>query len=215
MLAPLILLALASRRRASPASAPSTEPGGPSAPPASDYAGAWVWPLPELDADRAAELGLRPRPTVSDGPGPGKRRRPDGTPRWHAGADVLYKRAARVFPAPQGESPWFAAPLGTPVLAVRDGKVWSVAKLGSGWRVVLDHGRPWSSAYYHLVDPTLPPVGRGERNTRTVRAGEVLGYVGANPRDKEGIRHLHFELHHQGRWTDPAPMLARAATVRV
>ena len=99
-----------------------------------------------------------------------------GAPRanvvWHHGTDIF-------------------APLGTPVLAVADGTVFSV-----GWNDI-GGNRLWlrdgqgNQFYYAHLSAFSPLAVNGAR----VRAGAVLGFVG-NTGDAVGTPyHLHFEIH--------------------
>jgi murein DD-endopeptidase MepM/ murein hydrolase activator NlpD len=95
------------------------------------------------------------------------------------------------------------------VLAVRDGLVWSAGKTPRGYAVVLDHGPPWASFYQHLSEMFVQPTQRGKSGQR-VRAGDVIGHVGADPLDAEGLMHLHFELWYRGAHEsaiDPEPLM--------
>jgi murein DD-endopeptidase MepM/ murein hydrolase activator NlpD len=97
-----------------------------------------------------------------------------------------------------------------PVLAVRDAKVWSAGMTPRGYSVVLDHGPPWASYYTHLSEMFVQPTQRGQSGQR-VRAGDVIGHVGADPLDGDGLMHLHFELWYRGAREaaiDPAPLMA-------
>lgn len=94
---------------------------------------------------------------------------------WHHGDDI------------------FAA-LGTPVLAVAHGTVFSVGwnKIG-GWRLWLrdDSGNEFYYAHLSAYSPLAV-------NGAIVDAGDVLGFVG-NTGDAEGTPyHLHFEVHPVG-----------------
>jgi murein DD-endopeptidase MepM/ murein hydrolase activator NlpD len=104
-----------------------------------------------------------------------------GAPRanvgWHHGIDIF-------------------APLGTPVLAVTDGTLFSVGwnDLG-GYRLWLrdDQGNQFYFAHLSAFSPLAV-------NGNRVRAGQVIGFVGATG-DADGTPpHLHFEIH-------PAAML--------
>jgi murein DD-endopeptidase MepM/ murein hydrolase activator NlpD len=130
----------------------------------------WAWPVPDL----VTELGHLPA-LVSQ-----EFRR--GGPAPHLGVDVMYRGADGV---------WFA-PEGTPVLAARDGVVWSTGQTARGWNVVVDHGAPWATFYQHLA--ARPIVRAGQR----VKAGEHLGVMGADPTDPQGLRHLHFAVWYRG-----------------
>ncbi|MDQ3874094.1 MAG: M23 family metallopeptidase, partial [Actinomycetota bacterium] len=99
-----------------------------------------------------------------------------GAPRqntgWHHGADIF-------------------APLGTPVLAVNDGTVFSV-----GWNDV-GGNRLWlrdeqGNQFYYAHLSAFSPLAVNEAS---VEAGDVLGFVG-NTGDAVGTPpHLHFEIH--------------------
>jgi murein DD-endopeptidase MepM/ murein hydrolase activator NlpD len=96
--------------------------------------------------------------------------------------DIMYRDAGK-----------WVAPEGTPILAAHDATVWSTGTTARGSNVVLDHGPPWASYYQHLsaIDPSIK---KGAR----VQAGQHLGYMGADPTDPQGLRHLHFEAWFRG-----------------
>ena len=81
------------------------------------------------------------------------------------------------------------APIGTPLLAVADGSIFSVGwnDLG-GWRLWLrdDGGNEF---YYAHLSAYSPLAVAGKR----VKAGEVIGFVGDS--GASGVPHLHFEIH--------------------
>ena len=91
----------------------------------------------------------------------------------------------------------FAAPTGTPVRAVADGKV-----TYAGWRgdygrfLKIDHAGPYSSAYAHLRR-----IKKGVRAGTFVKRGEVIGSVGSS--GAATGPHLHFEMHKNGRYINP------------
>jgi murein DD-endopeptidase MepM/ murein hydrolase activator NlpD len=94
---------------------------------------------------------------------------------WHHGDDIF-------------------APLGTPLLAVAHGTVFSVGweKIG-GWRLWLrdDSGNEFYYAHLSAYSPFAV-------NGAIVDAGDVLGFVG-NTGDAQGTPyHLHFEVHPVG-----------------
>jgi murein DD-endopeptidase MepM/ murein hydrolase activator NlpD len=102
-------------------------------------------------------------------------RRGDVSGGWHHGDDIF-------------------APLGTPLLAVAHGTVFSVGweRLG-GWRLWLrdDQGNEFYYAHLSAYSPLAV-------NGAIVDAGDVLGFVG-NTGDAEGTPyHLHFEVHPVG-----------------
>jgi murein DD-endopeptidase MepM/ murein hydrolase activator NlpD len=102
-------------------------------------------------------------------------RRPD-----HLGVDIMFRVGGR----------WVAPP-GTHVLAAKDGVVWSTGETARGHNVVLDHGPPFATFYQHLETVA---VSRGQ----AVKAGDVLGTMGADPTDPQGLRHLHFAVWYKG-----------------
>lgn len=154
--------------------------------------GDWSWPLPMLDAANAPQLGLRQRPTISDGWGSPR----DGGARLHKGVDILYQRTKAVADPPAGESRGFAVPKGVVAIAARAGKLWSAKKTSKGWRVVVDHGPlPYATVYQHLSQLWVPETTRATRGDEPIFQGQPLGLVGADPQQgKRAIRHLHFEV---------------------
>jgi murein DD-endopeptidase MepM/ murein hydrolase activator NlpD len=94
----------------------------------------------------------------------------------------------------------WAAPVGTPVLAVNAGRAALVAEhFFAGRNVVLDHGLGLFTLYYHL-DETR--VAAGE----SVAAGQPIGAVGATGRVTGA--HLHFGVLLDGARVDPEALLA-------
>ena len=94
------------------------------------------------------------------------------------------------------------APLGSPVRAVRSGRVIMTGRhRGRGLYLELDHGRGLHSLYAHLqtVDVTT-----GDR----VRQGQPIGTVGktGNARHPLITPHLHLEVSSQGRLIDPSSL---------
>ena len=91
---------------------------------------------------------------------------------WHHGDDIF-------------------APLGSPVLAVAHGTVFSVGwnKIG-GWRLWLRDDRGWQYYYAHLSAYSPLAV-----NGAIVNAGDVLGFVGDTGDARGTPYHLHFEVH--------------------
>jgi murein DD-endopeptidase MepM/ murein hydrolase activator NlpD len=99
-----------------------------------------------------------------------------GAPRastgWHHGSDVF-------------------APLGAPVLAVAGGTVFSAGwNPVGGWRLWLRDGKG-NEYYYAHLSAYSPLALDGTR----VRAGDVLGFVGATGDALGTPYHLHFEVH--------------------
>jgi murein DD-endopeptidase MepM/ murein hydrolase activator NlpD len=159
--------------------------------------GRWGWPVPRWQ-DRA--------PVISDG-----FRKPR---RDHNGVDIMFARLAgdpfRVG-SPNGTKS-FVMPDSWMAIAASDGYLWSAERTSRGFAVVLDH-RGVATFYTHLEAlfvPEIKPPSQREQGAKDIwiKAGQPLGVIGADPLDKEGIKHLHFEL-----WRgvndaiDPAPFL--------
>lgn len=82
----------------------------------------------------------------------------------------------------------YAANKGTPVLASGDGKV-TIARQNnaSGRYVVLRHGEQYQTKYLHLS-----AFAKGVRPGKSVKQGQVIGYVGAT--GWATAAHLHYEF---------------------
>jgi murein DD-endopeptidase MepM/ murein hydrolase activator NlpD len=91
----------------------------------------------------------------------------------------------------------FAAPAGTPVRAAGDGVVASAGWEGDyGNQVEIRHENGWTTTYAHLK-----AIAPGMRPGRTVRQGEIIGWVG-----QTGLAtgpHLHFGLFRNGEYQNP------------
>ena len=83
------------------------------------------------------------------------------------------------------------APLGTPVVAVADGKLSPIGwnSLG-GWRLWLTDEKGNSFYYAHLAG-----YSRRILHHRTVKAGQVLGFLGRTGDAFPTPPHVHFEIH--------------------
>ncbi|MDU2293638.1 MAG: peptidoglycan DD-metalloendopeptidase family protein [Peptococcus niger] len=89
-----------------------------------------------------------------------------------------------------------AAPMGTPIVASRSGKIIiQVYHPSYGNYVVIDHGDGVSTVYAHM-SAFASSLGA------TVNAGEIVGFMGSTG-DSTGS-HLHFEVRINGQHTDPA-----------
>lgn len=94
---------------------------------------------------------------------------------------------------------------GEPILAATGGRVTRAAYWGAYGKVVdIDHGRGLSTRYGHLSQIT---VRTGDR----IRPGQVIGYMGSTGRSTG--THLHYEVHIDGRATNPMPFLEASADV--
>ena len=89
----------------------------------------------------------------------------------------------------------FAAPTGTPVKAVADGRVVKAGWYGGNGRFVkVQHDSVYETGYSHLSRITVKAGAR-------VRKGQVIGYVGST-----GLAtgpHLHFAMYRYGKYVDP------------
>ncbi len=94
----------------------------------------------------------------------------------------------------------YAAPTGTPVRAVADAVVGFAGKKGGyGNLVILNHNRPYSTAYGHLSR-----FASGIRPGSRISQGQVIGYVGCT-----GLcsgPHLHYEFRVNGEQRNPLAM---------
>lgn len=94
----------------------------------------------------------------------------------------------------------YAAPTGTPVSCVADGRVTFVGTMdGYGKLVEVSHGNGLCTRYGHLSR-----FGRGVRNGTQVTQNQVIGYVGST-----GLStgpHLHYEIRKSGTPLNPLKM---------
>lgn len=100
----------------------------------------------------------------------------------------------------------YAAPAGTPVMAIGDGKI--IAKgwdsKGGGNYIKIRHNSVYTTVYMHMRG-----FAKGISNGATVRQGDVIGYVGAT-----GLAtgpHLDFRVYMNGKPIDPLHMEAPSA----
>jgi len=115
-----------------------------------------------------------------------------------------YKKAGKMWSKGYHTGVDFAQPVGTPVLAVTDGKVananWGKAY---GTQIVQDLGDGTFCIYAHLSKSN-------KKAGEAIAKGELIGYVG-NTGNSSGA-HLHFERRNNIRWSagqdiDPAEIL--------
>jgi len=96
----------------------------------------------------------------------------------------------------------YAAPVGTEVQSIGDGKVISVTSGGGEGRMVkIKHNSSYSTAYMHLSR-----FGEGIRQGVSVRQGQIIGYVGSS-----GLStgpHLDFRFYLNGSPVDPLKVIA-------
>ncbi len=94
----------------------------------------------------------------------------------------------------------YAAPTGTPVMSIGDGKVTSVKYEGAGGKTVrIKHNSVYSTAYLHLSR-----YAKGLKVGQRVRQGEVIGYVGSTGRSTGP--HLDFRVWKNGSAINPLKM---------
>nr|VFJ60880.1 MAG: Murein DD-endopeptidase MepM and murein hydrolase activator NlpD, contain LysM domain [Candidatus Kentron sp. FM]VFJ62463.1 MAG: Murein DD-endopeptidase MepM and murein hydrolase activator NlpD, contain LysM domain [Candidatus Kentron sp. FM]VFK14224.1 MAG: Murein DD-endopeptidase MepM and murein hydrolase activator NlpD, contain LysM domain [Candidatus Kentron sp. FM] len=107
--------------------------------------------------------------------------------RWHP---VLHK-----FRAHRGVD--YAAPRGTPVKVTASGKITFVGRKGGlGKAIFVRHGKKYTTVYGHLNK-----YAKGIKRGRSVRQGQLIGYVGST-----GLAtgpHLHYEFRVNGVHKDP------------
>jgi len=91
----------------------------------------------------------------------------------------------------------YAAPTGTPVQAIGDGKIiYAARKGGAGNMVKIKHNGTYSTAYLHLSR-----FGKGIKSGVFVKQGDIVGYVGST-----GLStgpHLDFRFYKNGQAVDP------------
>lgn len=94
----------------------------------------------------------------------------------------------------------YAAPMGTPVMAIGDGVVtFKGYKGGGGHTVKIKHNSTYTSAYLHLSK-----YGKGIVNGARVTQGQVIGYVGSTGASTGP--HLDFRIWKNGTPIDPLKM---------
>ena len=94
----------------------------------------------------------------------------------------------------------YAAPMGTPVVAIGDGKViFRAYKGGGGHTVKIKHNSVYTTAYLHLSK-----YGKGIAVGTQVKQGQVIGYVGS--RGASTGPHLDFRVWKNGTPIDPLKM---------
>jgi len=91
----------------------------------------------------------------------------------------------------------YAAPIGTPVLAIGDGRViFAGTENGSGRMVKIVHNSVYTTAYLHLSS-----FGKGVYPGAMVKQGDIIGFVGSS-----GLStgpHLDFRFYKNGSPVDP------------
>lgn len=91
----------------------------------------------------------------------------------------------------------YAAPTGTPVLAVGDGVVTEAQRRGANGNIVkIDHNASYKTAYLHLQG-----FASGIRKGAKVKQGQIIGYVGSTGRSTGS--HLDYRLYKNDRPVNP------------
>ncbi len=132
-----------------------------------------VWPLPALGDRRPAFLPADPR---------------------IPGVDLAYERMhpedllAKFPPNTRNGSYRHFMPSATPVFAARDG----VVRHAYGHAIMIDHQNRWATYYANLEHIFILPNEQRRHAPVHVKAGDVIGYVGAPAPD--AMRCLHFDL---------------------
>ncbi|MDY0117324.1 MAG: peptidoglycan DD-metalloendopeptidase family protein [Sulfurimonadaceae bacterium] len=91
----------------------------------------------------------------------------------------------------------YAAPPGTPIMAAGSGRVAYVGKMGAyGNLIKITHDDGYETRYAHMKS-----FRKGVQRGKTVKKGQVIGYVGTTGRSTGP--HLHFELRKHGQAMNP------------
>ena len=91
----------------------------------------------------------------------------------------------------------YAAPTGTAIRAVGDGRVTAVGYKGaSGKHIAIRHNSTYKTSYSHLSR-----YAKGMKRGKKVSQGDVIGYVGSTGRATGP--HLHFSFYQNGRFVNP------------
>lgn len=101
----------------------------------------------------------------------------------------------------------YAVPTGTPIVAPSDGVVSFVGvKGGYGNTVMLSHRKGMETLYAHMskFEPSI-------NNGKSVKAGQVIGYVGTTGRSTGP--HLHYEVRINGQMVDPSTVALPVRTL--
>ena len=91
----------------------------------------------------------------------------------------------------------FAAKRGTPIMAAGDGRITYAGRNGSFGRFIeIKHLNNFKTRYAHLYK-----YAKGIKKGRTVKQGDIIGYVGTSGRSTGP--HLHYEVKHRNRTVNP------------
>ena len=103
----------------------------------------------------------------------------------------------------------YAAKTGTPIKASGDGKIiFKGTKGGYGRAIIIKHGGRYSTLYAHMSR-----YQKGMRAGKTVKQGQIIGYVGRSGRATGS--HLHYEFRVNGAHRNPLTVkLPNAAPIK-
>lgn len=101
-------------------------------------------------------------------------------------------------------------PMMTAAFAVDDGVITFAGRLGNSYGMIIDHGNAWASHYANLEALVAIRTDLYRSREQNVRAGDVIGYVGAP--SPGAFKRLYFELWQSDRSrvfvpVDPRPHL--------
>jgi murein DD-endopeptidase MepM/ murein hydrolase activator NlpD len=187
------------------ASAPKPPPPPPPAPPPTE-----TKPPPQPEPKPKSKSSAPPRDPVPSPPGATpqpppvvRSPPPDVEPRLTAGGYVfpVYGPASFTddFAAARALTGWhhgndIFAPVGAPILAVTDGTLFLVGWNDVGGNRVWLRDRQGNEFYYAHLSAFSPLAQEGAQ----VKAGDVIGFVGATGDAVGTPSHLHFEIHPRG-----------------
>ena len=101
----------------------------------------------------------------------------------------------------------YAAPSGTPIVAPADGVVsFAGVKGGYGNAIMVNHRKGMETLYGHMS-----AFATGMNAGKSVKAGDVIGFVGSTGRSTGP--HLHYEVRINGQIVDPSTVALPARTL--
>jgi hypothetical protein len=162
-----------------------------------------VWPLPALNGREPVILGLVAKEV--------------------RGIELAYARASTddaITTCPPGTpngTDTHLMPQMAAVLSVDDGEITFAGRHGPGYAIIVNHGNGWASHYANLESLCAIRTDLYRPREQYVRAGDVVGYVGAPSLGQ--FKRLYFELWQLDRIrhfvpVDPRPRLAESKLVQ-